>query len=83
MNRRRRKKLLSLEVNRILAAGEACKAPQAPKTNKWNAQGGSCCLLYMEGNVRRAALLDLDEKFIAILRRKLPAGAWRDIEGKK
>lgn len=83
LNRRRRKKLLSLDINRILSAGSVNAMSQMPKTYKWNAQGGSCCLCYMEGNVRRGALLDLDDNFIAILRRKLPAGAWRDIEGKK
>lgn len=70
LNRRRRKRLLYLDVNRIQRVESAAVilARRDYKIHNWYAREGATCLCYLEGNVRHAARLDLNEAFIDRLR---------------
>ena len=89
LNRRRRKRLATIDLQRVTEAGPATSDALAAMVRSGKARlhrwyGTQCryYLIYMEENVRHAALLELDEQLAALIRRRLPAGAWRDEEGK-
>lgn len=86
LNLKRRKLLLRIEKERIVQAGAINHAQlkrTGVKLHKWCADEGSCCLCYMEGNIRHIALLDFNDDFISLLRRQLPVGVWQDEKGRK
>lgn len=89
LNRRRRKRLVTIDLQRVTEAGPATGDALAAMARSGKARlhrwyGTQCryYLIYMEENVRHAALLELDEQLAALIRRRLPAGAWRGEEGK-
>ena len=89
LNRRRRKRLVTIDLQRVTEAGPATGDANAAMARSRNARfhrwyGAQCryYLIYIEENVRHAALLELDEQLAALIRRRLPAAAWRGEEGK-
>lgn len=85
LNRKRRKQLASIDLQRVQQAGTGKSMPAQHgnlKTHKWFAD--TCCnyIVYMDGDVRHAALLEMNEEIISIIRSRLPVGAWRNEEGK-
>lgn len=85
MNRRRRKKLARIDLNRVLQAGavpEGGSAALGPdksiRRHKWYACECRHYLLYKEESIRHAALLELDAQLCELVRRQLPVGAWRN-----
>lgn len=85
MNERRRKRLGRIDLNRVLEAGPVCSMPsgdRAPRFARWYADESRYYMIYMEENIRRGVLLELDEKMAGQIRGRVPAGAWRGEEGK-
>lgn len=76
LNRRRRKRLLHLDVNRIqrVESAAAILERRDYKIHNWYAREGATCLCYLEGNVRHAARLDLNDPFIDRLRGRREKG---------
>lgn len=89
LNRRRRRRLVAIDLQRVTEAGPATGDAYAAmarsrkaRMHRWYGTQCRYYLVYMEENVRHAALLELDEQLAALIRRRLPAGAWRGEEGK-
>lgn len=90
MNRRRRKRLLSLKLSDVLQAGAASESTFAAlqgsssvRRHKWYASACHHYIAYTQDCIRHVALLELDETLLHLIRRQLPAGVWHDEEGKK
>lgn len=89
MNRRRRKRLAIIDVQRVLQAGSIKRPDAVPvsggggfKMHKWYVNTGLYYIVYMEEHARHCALLELNDEMAAGIRRYLPAGAWRGEEEK-
>lgn len=89
LNRRRRRQLAVIDLQRVTEAGPVTGDANADiarsrkaRLNRWYGARSRYYIVYMEENVRHVALLEPDEQLAALIRRCLPAGAWRGEEGK-
>ena len=89
LNRRRRRRLASVALDRITCCGPAASAvPKsgASKVHKWylNAENSLYCICYKDENIPHAALLELNAALARQLRisKHLQLGMWKDMEVK-
>lgn len=90
LNRRRRKRLLRLNLQEVLQAGELCADAAFTFSGEGAVRRHRCyaavCrnyIIYLQENARHVALLEMDDALCAQIRSRLPAGAWHNQEGKR
>lgn len=86
MNRRRRKTLARIDLGSARMAGTVENDVSLPGENnlrkhKWYVQACRYYIIYIEDNIRHAALLEMDDHLAELIRRQLPVGVWRNEKG--